>query len=124
MMSDRHHSFLINYPYVSGAQIFVYKDQKTNKLYFSANDVAYCLGFDPPHEAIRDFIPTDHIKKLPYTNGKFLDMQSIADFLFTLSNDKDRMLKVTIFRVWLRLCLEAYSFSSSPSDSNLLCNIR
>ena len=85
-MSKKYYSTILNYPFSNKNKIFMYKDLKTETLYFSANDIAYCLGYDPPHKAIQNFIPINDIIQIPFINGKLLNKHSILNFVDVLRN--------------------------------------
>lgn len=91
LLVKRHYWIIINYPYKEKARIFVYKEQINNTLYFSANDIAYCLEFNIPHNAIKTFIPKKSLSYLPFTNGIFLNIEAVSNFitdtLISIPND-------------------------------------
>lgn len=81
LLVKKHYWILINYPYMEKARIFVYKEQVNNTLYFSANDIAYCLEFNIPHKAVQTFIPKQSLSRLPFTNGTFLNAEAVSNFI-------------------------------------------
>lgn len=108
----KHHWIVLNYPFLEKARIFVYKEQVHNTLYFSANDIAYCLEYNVPHDAILTFIPRNNLSRLPYTNGIFLNAQAVSDFitdtLIVLGNDevddniRAKRERIKRFRTWFQ----------------------
>lgn len=65
-------------------EMIVYVD-KHGTIYFFANAVFWCLGFDEPHVSVQQFVPPDEQHKLSFGSGIFLKeatvRKSISDRL-------------------------------------------
>lgn len=123
----KHHWIIINYPYMEKARVFVYKEQVNNTLYFSANDIAYCLEFNIPHNAVQTFIPKNSLSYLPFTNGTFLNTEAVSNFitdtLISIPNDinddvnQKKRQRIKQFQKWF----ENYLSKCANLKSGMIC---
>lgn len=62
--------------------MYVYQDEHLN-LYFSANDVAWCLGYEaaPPHKVVEKHVPPQDLHTLSYATGQFMTVDGVRRFL-------------------------------------------
>lgn len=84
-------------------EMIVYQDKKGD-LFFFGNSVAFCLGYNPPHHAIQDFVDSNHKHSIPLGSGVFLDDQGIKQ----LTQKSTRLGNTRLFKVWynryIQLC--------------------
>lgn len=112
VLFKKHYWIVLKYPFLEEARIFVYKEKVNHTLYFSANDIAHCLEYNIPHDAILTFIPKNSLSRLPFTNGTFLNAEAVSNFitdtLINLGNDtvddniRDKRKRIKRFRTWFQ----------------------
>lgn len=127
MFVRKHYWVVINYPFIEKARIFVYKEQINNTLYFSANDIAYCLEFNIPHVAVQTFIPKNSLSHLPFTSGTFLNAEAVSNFitdaLISIPNvindelNQKKRQRIKQFKKWF----EKYLSKCANSNSGIIC---
>lgn len=127
LLNKKHYWTILKYPYLEDARIFVYKEQINSTLYFSANDIAYCLEFNIPHDAIKRFISMNKLSRLPFTSGTFLNTETVFNFitntLITFPNDSNhennnrKRQRIKQFQLWF----ERYIRKCENSKTGILC---
>lgn len=89
----------------------VYKDKKGH-FFFFGNTVAWCLGHNPPHEAIHNLVDSRHKHSVPFGSGIFLDNVGVQQLIEATDGE------TLYFRNWydqyIQSCHKDFTIPSCP----------
>lgn len=98
-----------NNPTTHAREMIVYRNPKA-ELYFFANTVAACLGFERPHEAIRLRVKDEDKHSVPIGSGIFLNEEGVERLTATVPAHK------TLFNQWMFSYIQNCTQSRMPGS--------